>query len=46
MLFFEATIKRAPVGSVCIFGAQYIIGRDLCFPSGSKLNLLGKEMFS
>ena len=29
--FFDETIKRAPIGSFCIVGVQYITGRYLSF---------------
>ena len=43
--FYEATKKRTPLGSLCIFGVQYIFGRGLSFPSRFKPNLLEKEIF-
>ena len=38
--FLDATIKNAPVGVLCIFGSQYIMGSVLKSFSNSKSNLL------
>ena len=44
--FLKVTVKRAPIGSLSIYVAQCIIGRDLSFSYGFSPNLLEMEMFS
>ena len=40
---FDAMMKRAPVGVLCIFGVQYIMGR---LSSSSKVSIPSRSVYS